>query len=510
MGFPQQTVENLAGVGATGATSARIWLRVHEAGAHELLLCRAGGSEQRFRFELGREPDRDGVTSVCYPADFSGASPLEPLERYEFRVERCGDRVEIGSGEFETAPLPHQQAPERFSLAFTSCHQPFKSSGAIDPESLVLLNALEPMLEAEAVKRLVMSGDQMYADSPSELSLFDPDYFASVGPPGRRTLLECGREQVRALYQQRYRIFWQPPAFRRLQARLPVYMSFDDHEIVDNFGSRSVHSASAFSSVREGALDAAWDYQALRVFEPASERPPSLHMSFEYGPVAVFVMDLRSQRRRSPERLIVYGDDQHRDLERFLEQHAEKPVLVIVTGVPVVHVPDWLTTAVSLVDRGHTDISDRWSAPKARVCRRRLLGLLYEHQKRHPRQTLVLVGGDVHTGSVHELIWEDTEQRMFQLNASAISNRRTTALQWLMQTAPGLVQHIDIGAPYPRLRVHLMRGEPGREHNPFGELNLGLVECLREREQTRIRIKLVAHDPLARLGTRVVFSSQKT
>jgi hypothetical protein len=74
-------------------------------------------------------------------------------------------------------------------------------------------------------------------------------------------------------------------------------------------------------------------------------------MSFEHGSVAVFVMDLRSRRRRFPERLVVYGDDQHRDLERFLEHlehQAKKPVLVIVTGVPVVHVPDWLTTAVSL------------------------------------------------------------------------------------------------------------------------------------------------------------------
>jgi hypothetical protein len=54
-----------------------------------------------------------------------------------------------------------------------------------------------------------------------------------------------------------------------------------------------------------------------------------------------------------------------------------------------------------------------------------------------------------------------------------------------------------------------MRGEAGREANPFGQLNLGLVECLREGHHTRVRVKLVAHDPLSRAGTRVVFASRK-
>jgi alkaline phosphatase D len=286
-------------------------------------------------------------------------------------------------------------------------------------------------------------------------------------------------------------------------------MSFDDHEVVDNFGSRVEHAAERFRAVREGALEAAWNYQGLRMAAPSSVRRASMHFAFEYGPVAVFTMDVRSERRRTAEELVVYGEHQHQELRRFLEANAVKPVVVIVTGVPIVHVPDWLTAAVALVDRGHTDISDRWSAPRARSCRRRLLGLLYEHQRRCPGQRIVLVGGDVHTGSAHELVWDDgTDLGMVQLNASALTNRRTTPLQWLMQTAPELMQHIDIGAPYPRLRVRPMPGEAGHAHNPVGALNVGLLAFSHERGHTGMRVKILAYDAKQR-AARAVFVSRE-
>jgi alkaline phosphatase D len=504
--FHGSAIENLVGVGATDKSSVRIWVRSSELGPHELVLTPEKGPTGRYGFEVSSDDAHDGIASVGYPRDFPGGAPLTPLERYRFSVERRRDRFVLGSGAFETSPASASEAPDRFALAFASCHQPFLSSGAVDPKAIVLLDALEPLLEAEAVKRLVLSGDQMYADSPSPLSLFDADYFATVAPSGKKCVFDCSREQVRRLYQQRYRIFWQMPAFVRLQAERPVYMSFDDHEVVDNFGSRVDHAAEHFRALRQGALDAAWDYQGLRMAGPSGSRPASMHFAFEYGPVAVFVLDVRSERRRTPEALIIYGERQHQELREFLATNAAKPVVVIVTGVPVVHVPDWLTAAVALVERGHTDISDRWSAPRARTCRRRLLGLIYEHQTRNPDQRIVLVGGDVHTGSVHELAWDGTGLGMVQLNASAITNRRTTPLQRLMQSAPELMHHIDIGPPYPRLRVRRMPGAGGAVHNPVGTLNLGLLAFSHERGRTRFRVELVAYDAKRR-AARPVFVS---
>jgi hypothetical protein len=506
--FHHAAIENLVGVGATGKSSVRIWIRSSESGSHELVLATQNSPSGRHGFEVPSDDGRDGITSVGYPDDFPGEPPLTPLERYTFSVERRRDRFVLGSGAFETSPASAAEAPARFALAFASCHQPFLSSGAVDPKALLLLGALEPLLEAENVKRLVLSGDQMYADSPAPLSLFDAGYFATVAPGGQKCIVECSREQVRTLYQQRYRIFWRIPAFVRLQAQRTVYMSFDDHEVVDNFGSRVEHAAERFRALRQGALDAAWDYQGLRIAAPSGARPPSMHFTFEYGPVAVFAMDVRSERRSTTEELIVYGERQHQELRGFLEANANKPVIVIVTGVPLVHVPDWLTAAVALVDRGHTDISDRWSAPKARACRRRLLGLLYEHQTHNPEQRIVLVGGDVHTGSVHELAWEGTDLRMVQLNASALTNRRTTPLQWLMQTAPDLMHHIDIGPPYPRLRVRRMPAEAGAAQNPVGALNLGLLAFSHEPGRTRTRIKIVAYDSRLR-AARAAFVSRE-
>jgi alkaline phosphatase D len=496
----------LVAVGATDVHSVRFWIRSTTAGMHELTLRPAGGESVVTRFSLASQADRDGVTSVCFPGDFPDAPALRGGCLYTYSVARCADGIMIGSGRFETSPDGPEQTPEHFSIAFSSCHQPFDKRGAVRSGALDLLTVLEDILESEATKRFVLTGDQIYADSPASLSLFDDAYFRGVGPAGRHRILDCTRQEVRSLYQQRYRIFWSFAEFQRLQANRATYMSLDDHEVVDNFGSAPAHDSAEFHAVREGALDAYWDYQALRFVGPAEQRPASFHFDFAYGPFAVFVMDVRSQRRCEDDRLRIYSEQQHAALERFLAAHAKKDVLAIVTGVPIVHIPDWLNAPFVRFDRGRTDLSDRWSVPGAQSCRRRLLSTIFEHQQRHPQQRLVLVAGDIHTGSAFELRWEGTPHRLLQLNASALSNISTTPLQWLMQKAPGLTRHIRIGAPYPALRVSLLPHAAPHDENPYGGLNVGLLHFTCAGGKTALRLKLMAHAGTAP-GFRTVYSS---
>jgi hypothetical protein len=284
-------------------------------------------------------------------------------------------------------------------------------------------------------------------------------------------------------------------------------MSLDDHEVIDNFGSAPEHASASFRHVRQGALDACWDYQALRVMAPAAVRPSSLHFSFDYGPVSVFVMDVRSERRHVDGRLQVYSDGQHEALRRFLRERSAQPVIALVTGVPIVDVPDWLNGPLSRLDRGRTDLSDRWSTPAARACRKRLLGLLFQHQCANPAQRLVLVAGDIHTGSAFELHWEGTPHRMLQLNASALSNLRTTPLQWLLQKTPGWNRRIHVGSPCPALRVALVPGTNPGDQNPYGDLNLGILQICRAGRDTSLRLRIMTHDSACAAGFRAVFTS---
>jgi alkaline phosphatase D len=506
MKFGDKTLADLASVGATGREDVRLWIRSSTAGLHELQLVPEHGSAFAARFALAPDAARDGATSIRFPEDFDAAPKLSAGTRYTFRIVRCADDSLLGAGKFETAPLTPAAARECFSIAFTSCHQPFAENGAVKPGALDLLDVLDEALDSQAVTRLVLTGDQIYADTPKRYSLFHERYFRSVAPAGRRRVADCTRQEVRRLYQQRYRIFWGFPAFQRLLANRATYMSLDDHEVVDNFGSAPEHASSEFEAVREGALDAYWDYQGLRVAGPGAERPPSFHFDFEYGPVAIFVVDVRSERRCEGRRLRIYSDAQHAELERFLARHAHRDALGIVTGVPIVHIPDWLNAPFVRFDRGRTDLSDRWSVPGAHACRRRLLGALFEHQQRHPRQRLVLVAGDIHTGSAFELRWEGTPHRLWQLNASALSNVSTTPLQWAMQKAPWLTRRIRIGPPYPDLRVSLLPDEQGHGHNPYGGLNVGLMQLTKRGGETALGLKLITHAGRAS-GYRTLYSS---
>jgi hypothetical protein len=121
---------------------------------------------------------------------------------------------------------------------------------------------------------------------------------------------------------------------------------------------------------------------------------------------------------------------------------------------------------------------------------------------------VVLVAGDIHTGSAFELRWEGTPHRLLQLNASALSNVRTTPLQWLMQKAPGLTRHIRIGAPYPALRVSLLPHAEAHRENPYGGLNVGLLHFTNTGQKTTLRLKLLG-PAAAAPGFRTLYSSHE-
>ncbi len=74
-----------------------------------------------------------------------------------------------------------------------------------------------------------------------------------------------------------------------------LFPIWDDHDIIDNWGSDPAHQRTPWLSVGEGARQAYYDYQGSRVL-PSPDRD-AFHYSIEYGRVAIFLMDLRAERR---------------------------------------------------------------------------------------------------------------------------------------------------------------------------------------------------------------------
>lgn len=507
--FETRDLDDMVAVGATDATGVRFWIRTTRPGPHVLeiwnAMSRHGGT-----FDLWPPPGADGTDSVRYPDDFPGAAPLSPITAYAYRIRR-GDE-QIGQGELETAPLGRADAPARFAFAATSCHQPFTDQGALYPPSLELLEVLETALRQRDVKRVFLMGDQMYADYPPELSLFDASHFAKVAPPGRESIHDCTREEVRALYQRRYRAFWSIERFRSLLANYPSYPILDDHELYDNFGSAPEHSLPKWAAIRAGGLDAFHDYQGLLRAGRASDgvRPDHFDFSERYADVGVYCLDVRSTRHHDGEQVHVYRDEQLASLSRFLAASGDLSVVLLITSVPMAVFPGWIASfGTRLLGRDH-DAGDRWNHRDATRSRERLTEVLFEHQRAHPAQRLILLGGDIHIGCAVKFEWRDRRVRpMYQLVSSAVSNLIDRPARKIAASARKL--DAQIGGKDRDLWERVAMLPPAREDastNPCEELNVGIVALEREANgHLAVRLEIVSceGDPPS---PRTVFASE--
>ena len=497
--FPHAPLETMVAAGLATARTARVWGRSPRPGTHALSLRETGGAPERSTsFEVSGSAAEDGT----FATELGTAHGIRPGVEYEFRIEHAGELV--GEGRFETAPEGVSDAPESFSFAVASCHLPFDAEGRLDEPAMRMLRVADRALEEREVKRVLFVGDQVYADMPFALSLFDEKHFRAIGPRGAASIFECSPEQIRALYHERYRIFWNIDPLRHIYAHWPCLPMLDDHEIVDNWGSASFHLDPRWQRVLAGARGAYADYQDLRIRDRAAELPRSFHYSFDYGPVSCFFMDLRSERVATRSVCKPYSPEQLDDLRSFLAARASRPVVLVVLTVPMLNIPNAILRGAEHILGGeHTDPGDRWGHARMHEARDALLLTLRAHQREHPHQKLVLIGGDVHFGMASEIEWADGSGRLYQLISSPISNHQGALLENVARITPSLrVSFQRDGERYATGR--LLHAEGG-SNNPFGNLNLGFVTIRRHGDEHSVQLELISHDDADPPGIRRVF-----
>lgn len=488
--FATRTIGDSIAIGAADHASVRIWLRTLDPGPHRIEIW---NDHERYEGFVAIAPalGADGTACIQFPDDVPDAQPLSAERAYEVRVSR-GDRV-VGQGRFETAPAG--RLPERFAFAVMSCHQPYDDNGTLHAPSLAMLDVLDGAVRERHVKRVLLVGDQMYADYPVCLSLFDDEYFATIAPPGRRTIFECTRDEVRTLYQRRYRAFWSIDRFRELLASYPCYPSPDDHEIRDNFGSSPEHAKPPWDLIRAAALDAFEDYQGLLLGPRTEPRRPHFDYTLRYADVGVYGLDVRSQRYHDGETMHVCSDEQFDALERYLIAASDLQVLMVVTSVPLAIYPSWVASLGTRLLGRDTDAADRWSHPSATASRHRLTAMLHAHQQRNPEQRIVLLGGDIHIGCAVQYHWRDHSLRpMVQFVSSSVSNLTDALARKLGRIAPRLDPHLDGGPDDLWERIDLLPGRDGATRNPFDGLNVGIVALERDAHgRLDVTLELLSH-----------------
>ena len=497
--FAAHRVENMVGVGMTDAASVRLWLRSAAAGAHEAQITGGTGGVKSVKFLIpaGKPGDKTFVVN---------APNLDPLTKYKYRIIRSADKKPVGEGSFETSPAGDTDTPNKVAIGLISCHQPFTSRGSLDPRSTRMLRLLPRILKENNVKFILPCGDQMYADNPQIFSLFNNPYLIRQVVPGKTDILKCSHDEVRRIFDRRYRTFWSMDAIREMYANYPCYPMLDDHELKDSWGTQTEHSSPAYRNILSGGLAAYFDYQVSGVLPqmpkssvvpPMPNLPGSSHYSFSYGNIGVFVMDIRSERFSNFNEQI-YSPKQFDDLRQFLSKNGNKKALFIVSSVPVFFVPGGLADVGGRIKP--STFFDHWSHPKNLPARDALLGLLYEHQANNPDQRVAIVSGDVHIGNATYFQWkEGIKPWLYQFTSSPLTVMESDLTRTQVKIAPWLLTTSSASIDFPcspdgRLckgRVGKLPGISGASQNPFLDLNLGIIEVKREGNISKLKFKLI-------------------
>lgn len=249
--------------GEVGAETAVLWARANKAGTLTFSVIPVLANELVSFADLTVEVNEE--------TDFTGEVLVEGLEPalgyyYQVTLTAVGESSPPVQGYFQTAPSADDESD--FSFVFGSC---LGGQGYCrDPETGWYI--FETM-QAQNPDFFLITGDSVYVDS----ACTEPNNVA--GSEGPFQDLEG--------FRNRYAYHLADASYASFLAQTPVYVTWDDHEIVDDFGGQSLSRLNA-DMLAEGT-------QAFFEYWPIQEAP--IYRSFQYGAHAEFILlDTRSYR----------------------------------------------------------------------------------------------------------------------------------------------------------------------------------------------------------------------
>ncbi|KQT66033.1 MULTISPECIES: alkaline phosphatase D family protein [unclassified Aureimonas] len=362
--------------------------------------------------------------------------------------------------------------------AFVSCNGQENGDGDRDlTERDLMWDRLAGENEARPFHLLLQGGDQLYAD---EILHSHPDLRRweelPVSKKGSVPFTEEMRQAARAYLAGRYLALMAQPAIARLVARVPSLMMWDDHDIIDGWGSHpeplldSPVGRGIFQVSREMFL---LFQQGCRPDEaPAlalDRTGASFSLAAHFPGLSVVAPDLRSERR--PDR--VMNETGWAAHEAALAAAPEGNHRLILSSVPALGPRlSLVEAALDLLPRAQQyedDLRDQWQSRAHRgEWRRFLAGLEREMVERGSPVTVV--SGEIHLATRAEMQLKDG-QVLHQLVASGIAHPRPSKAYAF---ALGLLARLG-DAPLPGRPIRL-KALPGRRATYTAERNYLVLE----------------------------------
>lgn len=264
------------------------------------------------------------TTEVTANDDFTGEvqlANLTPSQTYFYRVTLEGS--ESVTGQFRTAPPAAE--PTAFDFVFGAClgGQGYCRSSQSSQTGWEIFEAMA----TEEPDFFLLTGDTIYASSACPV----PDNIAGAEEPA----------QDLAGFRDRYKYHLEDEAYANFLAQTPVYVTWDDHEVRDNYSGKEMAAQNPERLL--AGQQSFFEYWPVQASDVATDTY-QLYRSFSYGSLAdFFILDTRSYRDpivnwdphpRTFEPKTMLGAEQFAWLQQSLAE-SDATWKFIVTSVPL-------------------------------------------------------------------------------------------------------------------------------------------------------------------------------
>ncbi len=339
---------------------------------------------------------------------------------------------------------------DRFSFGFYSCHDPFNANNSEGAWAL-----FKERLDRANARFVIGGGDQIYVDS--QRKKWFPDIWEWL-KENKEALIEKYkksddsidkdgiREYLIDLYRWYYQVYWNFPHLQMIYARFPQYMIWDDHEIMDGWGSRTEAERLDLiarwlkqddketdkilvKQMWQAAYNAYFEFSHCHNpqtdIDLADSEKCQWDYSFTQGKTPFYVLDMRGHHdiERKSEDFRILGKAQ---LERFkswliIHTTTASNYLFVVLPVPIVHWSSFIVRNGTVIKTAKDDLQDEWEHGSNRHERDHLLDTIFSVLEVKGK-TLVFLSGDVHAAAVFRLRHEKYRNaKIYQVTSSAIS-----------------------------------------------------------------------------------------